>query len=90
MAADNADLRRNLELLREKYLAKFEPMLDTVDAMLKEAATQEHELRAEIAQLKGQPVPPKPAMLENWVRPLVFEPGGYLMSVDFELRNLKE
>lgn len=48
-------------------------VLDNVDAMLKEAATQEYDLRVEIAELKGLPKPPEPAMLTHWIRPSVFD-----------------
>ena len=81
--------KSKLELLRQKYLEKLEPILDTVNAMLKEAATHEYELRTEIAQLKKLPAPPKPEMLTNWVRSSMFETQPYLQSVDAELGREK-
>ena len=58
MSADDIEFEQRLE----------QPILDTVDTMLKEAATQEYALRIEIAQLKGLPPPPAPAMLTPWPR----------------------
>ena len=88
-ATATATTKSQLELLRQKYLEKLEPILDTVDAMLKAAATHEYELRTEIAQLKKLPAPPKPAMLTHWVRSSMFETQPYLQSVDAELSRVK-
>ena len=89
MAVSDTDLEQKLELLQKKYSGKFELILDGVDAMLKEAATQEYELRVEIAELKGLPKPPEPAMLTHWIRPSVFDPQQYLQSVNAELGRLR-
>ena len=58
MTAYHIDVEQRLELLRQKYSEILQPILDTVDTLLKVAATQEYALRIEIAQLKGLPPPP--------------------------------
>ena len=83
------DVEQRLELLRQKYSEMIQPILDTVDAMLKEAATHEYALRIEIAQLKGLPPPPPPAMLTPWIRSSVFDTRQYLYSADAELSRLR-
>jgi hypothetical protein len=84
------EFKQRLELLRQKYSDKIGPILDNVDAMLKEAATQEYALRIDIAHLKGLPPPPPPAMLEPWTRSCVFDSRQYLHSIDAELSRLKK
>ena len=89
MAASDVDFEQAYQTLRQKYSAKFEPLLDAVDGMLREAARHEHELQCEIAQLKGLPAPPVPPMLIHWTRSSVFDAQQYLHSVDAELGRLK-
>ena len=88
MSANDIEFEQRLELLRQKYSEIIQPILDTVDTMLKEAATQEYALRIEIAQLKGLPPPPAPAMLTPWIRSSVFDSRQYLHSADAELSRL--
>jgi hypothetical protein len=68
MTADDIELEQRLELLRQKYSEMIQPILDTVDAMLKEAATHEYALRIEIAQLKGLPPPLGSRLKEGFSR----------------------
>lgn len=84
MVAGDIEFEQQLVLLRQKYAATLEPLLDRVDAMLKEAASQEYALRAEIARLKGLPLPPA----TPWTRCSVFDARQYLQSVDYELGSL--
>ncbi len=87
MATDDIEIKEKLELLRQQYSQKIGPLLDNVDAMLKEATTHEHALRTEIAQLRGLPAPPNPT---PWVRSSIFDTRLYLQAVDFELAQLNK